>query len=112
MIGGEKTFYLLKWKHSVMTRELKYLDKTGREPKRHDLVVLTKQRISHSKCCTHFCNFFFPWEFLKTVDAFDLSVGQELNSGVKVLLARSFQRSTEGCSHSLQYLSLRTVTLL
>lgn len=75
-----------------MTRELKYLDKTGMEPKGHDLVVLMKQRISHSKCCTQFCNFFCPWEFLRTVDAFDLSVRQELNSGVKVLLARSFQK--------------------
>lgn len=89
-LGRKKQVYLLKWKHSVMTRELKYLDKTGMEPKGHDLVVLMKQRISHSKRCTHFCNLFFSGEFLKTVDAFDLSVRQKLNSGVKVLLARSF----------------------
>lgn len=72
MIGEKKHVYLLKWKQSVMTRELKYLDKTVMEPRGCCLVVLMKKRTSHSKCCTHFCNF-FSWEFLKTVDAFDLS---------------------------------------
>lgn len=76
-----------------MTRELKYLDKTVMEPTRRYLVALMKQRTSHSKCCVHFCNF-FPQEFLKTVDTFGLSVRQELNPGVKVLLARSLQKKS------------------
>lgn len=61
------------------------------EPRGRYLVVLMKQRTSHSKHCTHFSNF-FAWEFLKTVDAFDLSLRQELNSDLKVLLARSLQK--------------------
>lgn len=36
--GEKEQVYLLKWKQSVMTRELKYLDKTGMEPKGHYLV--------------------------------------------------------------------------
>lgn len=74
-----------------MTRELKYLDKTGMEPKGHDLVVLRNRGYPIQSAGRVFVTFFFfPWEFLKTVDAFDLSVRQELNSGVKMLLARSF----------------------
>lgn len=69
---GEIHVYLLKWKQSVMTRELKYLDKTVMEPRGRYLIVLMKQRTSHSKYCKHFCNF-FPREFLITVNAFELS---------------------------------------
>lgn len=65
----KKHVYLLKWKQSLMTREMKYLDKTVMQPRGCYLVVLTKQRTSH---WTHFCNF-FSREFLKTVNAFDLS---------------------------------------
>lgn len=102
--------YLLKWKQSVMTRELNYLDKTVMELRGHYLVVLMKQRTSHSKHCTHFGNF-FPQEFLKTVDAFDLSVGQEVNLWSRCCWQRSF-RSLEGCSHGPQHLSLGTSALL
>lgn len=41
-----------------MTRELKYLDKTVMEPRGYYLVVLMKQKTSHLKLHTHFCNFF------------------------------------------------------
>lgn len=74
-----------------MTRELKYLDKIVMEPRGRYLVVLMKQRTSYSKRCMHF-SIFFAWEFLRTVDASDLSLRQDLNPGVKVLLAKSLQK--------------------
>lgn len=70
-----------------MTRELEYLDKTVTEPRGHYLVVLMKHRTSH-----YIFVIFFPREFLKNVDASDQSLRQELNPGVKVLLAKSLKK--------------------